>query len=185
MIFTVPLLSLKQAEMTPVCAPVATSRGEAPRQKLALRRGGQAKADPVRPVATRLPAGRALPRSDQAIAPWMNRGLCVRCQETLGGESPMYGTVARMRLKPGMEAKLKEEMAQYEGLKIPGFVSTMVYRMDRDPNEIYMAVAFKDKESYHANARDPKQDERFRKMRAFLAAEPEWHDGEIIASDKV
>jgi quinol monooxygenase YgiN len=95
----------------------------------------------------------------------------------------MYGTVARMRLKPGMETKLKEDMAQYEGLKIPGFVSTMVYRMDRDPNELYMAVAFKDKESYVANARDPKQDERFRKMREFLAADPDWHDGEIIASD--
>ncbi len=95
----------------------------------------------------------------------------------------MYGTVARMRVKPGMEAKLKEDMAQYEGLKIAGFVSTMVYRMDRDPNELYMAVAFRDKASYVANARDPKQDERFRKMREFLAADPEWHDGEIIASD--
>ena len=94
----------------------------------------------------------------------------------------MYGTVARMRVKPGMEAKLKEEMAQYERLKIPGFVSTMVYRMDRDPNEIYMTVAFKDKKSYVANAQDPKQDERFRKMRALLAADPEWHDGEIIES---
>jgi len=74
-------------------------------------------------------------------------------------------------------------MAQYEGLKIPGFVSTMVYRMDTDPNELYMAVAFKDKESYVANARDTKQDERFRRMRAMLTADPEWHDGEIIASD--
>ncbi len=95
----------------------------------------------------------------------------------------MYGTVARMRLKAGMEAKLKADMAQYERLKIPGFVSTMVYRMDADPNELYMAVAFKDKASYVANARDPKQDERFKRMRAFLAADPEWHDGEIIASD--
>lgn len=95
----------------------------------------------------------------------------------------MYGTVARMRLKPGMEAKLKEDMAQYERLKIPGFVSTMVYRMDNDSNELYMAVAFKDKESYVGNAQDPNQDERFGKMRALLAADPEWHDGEIIASD--
>ncbi len=95
----------------------------------------------------------------------------------------MYGTVPRMRLKAGMEAKLKEDMARYERLKIPGFVSTMVYRMDTDPNELYMAVAFKDRESYVANARDPKQDERFRRMRAMLAADPEWHDGEIIASD--
>lgn len=88
-----------------------------------------------------------------------------------------------MRLKPGMAAKLTEDMAQYEGLKIPGFVSTVVYRMDDDPNEIYMAVVFKDKATYVANARDPKQDERYRKMRAALAADPEWHDGEIISSE--
>ena len=94
----------------------------------------------------------------------------------------MYGTVARMQLKPGMESKLVDEMAQYERLKIPGYVNTMVYRMDRDPNEMYVAVAFKDKESYVANARDPKQDERFRKLRGLLTADPEWHDGEVIGS---
>lgn len=96
----------------------------------------------------------------------------------------MYGTVARLQLKPGMEADLKREMAKYPSLKIPGFVNTMVYRMDRDANECYLAVAFKDKESYLANARDPKQDERYGKMRALLAADPEWHDGEIVWSEK-
>src|SRR5437660_11025897 len=72
-----------------------------------------------------------------------------------GEDSWMYGTVARMRLKPGLEAKLKDDMAQYDQLKIPGFVSTVVYRMDRDPNEIYMAVVFKDKASYTKNAAIP------------------------------
>jgi quinol monooxygenase YgiN len=94
----------------------------------------------------------------------------------------MYGTVARMRLKPGTEAKLMADMAQYDDLKIPGFVSTTIYRMDSDPNEVYMAVVFKDKASYTANAQDPKQDQRFRTMRASLVADPEWHDGEIVRS---
>ena len=94
----------------------------------------------------------------------------------------MYGTVAHLRLKPGMEADLDKEMAHYESLKIPGFVSTMLYRMDRDSNEFYMAVAFTDKASYLANARDPKQDERFKRMAALLTEAPEWHDGEIIGS---
>lgn len=96
----------------------------------------------------------------------------------------MYGTVARLQLKPGIEANLKEEMAKYPGLKIPGFVSTMLYRMDRNANDCYLAVAFKDKDSYLANARDPKQDERYQRMRALLAADPEWHDGEIVWSEK-
>lgn len=92
----------------------------------------------------------------------------------------MYGTVARLQLKPGMEASLMAEMEKYPGLKIPGFVSTMVYRTDGNANECYLAVAFKDKDSYQANARDPKQDERYQRMRAVLAADPEWHDGEIV-----
>jgi len=62
-----------------------------------------------------------------------------------------------------------------------------VYRMDQDASECYLAVAFavafKDKASYVANARDPKQDERYRQLRALLAADPEWHDGEIVWSE--
>ena len=67
----------------------------------------------------------------------------------------MYGTVARMRVKPGMEAKLKEDMAQYDQLKIPGFVSTVVYRMDRDPNEIYMTVASRTRRATSRTRRIP------------------------------
>ena len=95
----------------------------------------------------------------------------------------MYGTIARLKIKPGSEASLKEEMGKYPGLKIPGFVSTMLYRMDRDANEWYMVVAFDDRQSYHANAQNPEQDERYQRMRALLAADPEWHDGEIIWSE--
>ncbi len=96
----------------------------------------------------------------------------------------MYGTVARLRLKPGMEAKLREDLDRYPALKIPGFLSTMLYRMDDDANDCYLVVAFKDNESYHANAHDPKQDERYQRMRAILAADPDWHDGEIVWSEK-
>lgn len=60
----------------------------------------------------------------------------------------------------------------------------MLYRMDGDAHDCYLVVAFKDKESYHANARDPKQDERYQRMRAILVADPEWHDGEIVWSEK-
>ena len=45
----------------------------------------------------------------------------------------MYGTIARMRIKPGMEASLREDMRRYDDLKIPGYVSTTVYRMDNIP----------------------------------------------------
>lgn len=95
----------------------------------------------------------------------------------------MYGTVARLQFKPGMGADLKRELDKYPSLRIPGFASTLVYRMDRDANECYLVVAFKDKASYQANAQDPKQDARYQQLRAMLVADPEWHDGEIIWSE--
>ena len=92
----------------------------------------------------------------------------------------MYGTVARMQLKPGSAEKMKDYMGSYERVNIPGFVNTFVYQTDSDPNVLYMAVVFDSKESYTANAGDPAQDKRFREMMELLSAEPEWHDGEII-----
>jgi quinol monooxygenase YgiN len=92
----------------------------------------------------------------------------------------MYGTIARMKLKPGGAEKLGELMKEYEGITIPGSVMTYVYRMDKDPNEFYMSVVFEDKASYVKNADDPAQNERFIKMMEFLEGEPEWHDGEIV-----
>jgi hypothetical protein len=45
-----------------------------------------------------------------------------------------------------------------------------------------MVVAFESKDAYWANARSPEQDARFKEMRALLASDPEWHDGEIVGS---
>lgn len=67
----------------------------------------------------------------------------------------MYGTVARARLKPGMEKQLLEQFLIFEAAKVPGVVATYCYRMDSDPNEYYMAVVFSSKEAYRANAESP------------------------------
>ena len=92
----------------------------------------------------------------------------------------MYGTVARMRIKPGMADQLMATSREYEQFQIPGFVHSYIYRMDADPNEVYMAVVFESKEAYAANAQSPEQDARFRKMMEALDGPPEWHDGEIV-----
>lgn len=93
----------------------------------------------------------------------------------------MYGTVARLRVKPGAESQLQQQMKDFEAVKVPGFVTTYVYRMDADPNDYYMAVIFDSKDAYEANAKSPEQDVRYREMLKSLQGEPEWHDGEIIA----
>lgn len=92
----------------------------------------------------------------------------------------MYGTVARMRAKPGSGDQLTALAADYEDLDVPGFVASYVYRLDDNENDYYMAVIFEDRESYHRNAQDPAQDERYRRMRELLEADPKWHDGEVV-----
>ena len=91
----------------------------------------------------------------------------------------MYGTVARFRVKPGSEAKLQEVM-KAEETGIPGYLGSIVYRMDADPNEMYLAVIFDSKDAYVKNADSAEQEARFRDFQALLDSDPEWHDGEIV-----
>jgi heme-degrading monooxygenase HmoA len=91
----------------------------------------------------------------------------------------MYGTVARLRVKPGMAEQFATISARNEDVPIPGFIGTYVYRMDKDSNEFYLVVMFDDRASYRRNAEDPAQDRRYREMRETLAEDPDWHDGEI------
>ncbi len=92
----------------------------------------------------------------------------------------MYGTVARLRVKPGMEEAMQADMSSFESLNVPGFIGTWVYKMDNEPNVYYLVVGFQDKDSYVNNANDPAQDARYRTMLGYMDGEPEWHDGEVV-----
>ena len=94
----------------------------------------------------------------------------------------MYGTIARVRVKPGRAEDLRALTAQYDELGIPGFVASYLYQAEGSPDELWLAVIFVDRESYRLNAGDPAQDARYREMRALLEADPEWHDGAIIGT---
>lgn len=92
----------------------------------------------------------------------------------------MYGTVARMKVKPGELEQLQKVLAS--DVKADGEMAIYTYQLDADPNELIISVVFKDKKSYFDNADDPKTDEWFQAVRAHLEADPEWNDGEIIYS---
>jgi quinol monooxygenase YgiN len=92
----------------------------------------------------------------------------------------MYGTVARMRAKKGMESRLQDVMKEYEEVVVPGFLASYVYRLDREPDTYYLAVVFENRASYETNAGSPEQDARYRRLAVLLDGEPEWNDGEII-----
>jgi quinol monooxygenase YgiN len=95
----------------------------------------------------------------------------------------MYGTVARMKAKPGTGELLTELGRQFHEDRPAGMVGTWVYQMDADPDEYILAVAFESREAYTANAASPGQDARYRELRALLEADPEWNDGEIVHAD--
>jgi quinol monooxygenase YgiN len=94
----------------------------------------------------------------------------------------MYGTIARFRVKPGMEEQLMQVGLEEQAAQIPGWIAQYVYRMDANPNEYYLVVIFESKEAYIANAGSPEQDARYRTIRALLEDDPDWHDGEIVAA---
>jgi quinol monooxygenase YgiN len=94
----------------------------------------------------------------------------------------MYGTVARMRIKPGMEATMTDQLRMFEAAKVPGAKAVYMYRTDANPSEYYMAVVFESKEAYLANANSADQQARYQEYMRALDGPPEWHDGEIVAS---
>jgi heme-degrading monooxygenase HmoA len=88
----------------------------------------------------------------------------------------MYGTIARVQAKSGA----LESMRRMEEHHPKGFIASYIYRMDSNPDELWMSVVFEDEASYRANADSPEQDRAYREMRTHLREDPEWHDGEII-----
>ncbi len=101
----------------------------------------------------------------------------------------MFGTVARMKLKPGSFEKMQALMKGFEERQVKGFVYNAVFRSKTDPDEVWLTVGFEDEASYRANAEDPQTQQMSRQYQDFLAAPPEWHDGEIVtmtrAEDRV
>jgi quinol monooxygenase YgiN len=94
----------------------------------------------------------------------------------------MYGTIARLRVRQDALEDFLKVAQDIESARIPGQAGILVYQMDKDKREFYMAVAFESREAYFANANSPEQHERFLQLMSVLEAEPEWHDGEIVYS---
>jgi quinol monooxygenase YgiN len=108
------------------------------------------------------------------LVPWF------RVSNSKHKEAIMYGTVARFQVKPGSEEALRRLSSDPAYQEVPGWVGEIVYRSDSDPNEYYLAVVFESKEAYWANAQSPEQDARYCELRELMAADPEWHDGEVV-----
>ncbi|WP_119072197.1 hypothetical protein [Aggregatilinea lenta] len=92
----------------------------------------------------------------------------------------MYGTIARMQLKPGaLDAMMAFGREQPPP---PGDGVMLVFQMDNNPDELYLIVAAESEEAYRAVANSPEQHQRFLQMMELLVAEPDWHDGRVVAA---
>ncbi len=94
----------------------------------------------------------------------------------------MYGSVARWQIKEGKEREMEQLADELMQVKLPGMRSVLVYRADTNPREYWVASCWDSKDAYTTNSNTPEQDQRFRQLRDLMDAEPEWHDGEIVAS---
>lgn len=93
----------------------------------------------------------------------------------------MYGTIAKMRVKPGAEPLLNAWMEGFNrAIRDAGWLSSTIYQSDEDPHIYWMSTVFTSREAYRANAESPKQDARYRRLRSCLESDPEWHDGGVI-----
>ncbi|MDP7102161.1 MAG: hypothetical protein QGI88_05775 [SAR202 cluster bacterium] len=54
--------------------------------------------------------------------------------------------------------------------------------LDSDPQDMIMMGIFENKDVYHTNADDPDQDAWLQRLMGDLESEPQWHDGEFIAT---
>jgi hypothetical protein len=94
----------------------------------------------------------------------------------------VYGTVAFLQFKPGFDRRIHDVLSDLQADNIPGVVFEHVYQTDAAARAYVMVVGFTSREAYRANAASPEQHARYLAFRELLAADPEWHDGEIVYS---
>jgi heme-degrading monooxygenase HmoA len=96
----------------------------------------------------------------------------------------MYGTVARLQVKPGQEEAvqaLNERWLRERKPEATGFIADYALKSERNPGEWIVLVIFDTEANYRKNAADPAQHRQFEELRALLESDPEWNDGEIFA----
>jgi len=99
----------------------------------------------------------------------------------------MWIQIIKTRLKPGREAELSSIIDQLKALEVPnsGLVRSTATRDQKDPNTIYMIVAFESEEKARARENDPRRQEGLAGVRQTMAeifeGPPEFLDLEVLA----
>jgi quinol monooxygenase YgiN len=94
----------------------------------------------------------------------------------------MYGSIARWHIKEGKQQELEELVAKVVRDRASAGLAVHVYRSDSDPPEYWVAGVFKSREAYRASSDVPGTASGYQQLRGLMDSDPEWHDGEVIAS---
>lgn len=92
----------------------------------------------------------------------------------------MYGTLGRMKVKPGKLEDLVANLNNPRAAQMSGYRGSYVLVAD-EGDEVVVAVMYEDKDAYFAMVHDPATEENYPKLVALVEGEPEWMDGEWIA----
>jgi len=93
----------------------------------------------------------------------------------------MFGTVAIIKPNPGQEQAIADKLNEWwetRRTQIDGALSSAIHR---NGQELILSVVFDNEEHYRTNADDPAQDAWYREIRAMMAEDPRWLDGEVLA----
>lgn len=95
-------------------------------------------------------------------------------------------TFWRMKVLPGKVDELRALMAENgdDRLKDRGWVASVAGRHKENPDEVWGCVTWDTSERYYANAESPEQNATYERMRALLAADPEWFDCNVIEEQR-
>lgn len=89
----------------------------------------------------------------------------------------MFGTLGRMRIKPGSADELVRHFSDPEAAGARGFRG-MHLLISEDGDEAAVAVLFEDKDSYFEMVHDPRTEAAYPRLLELTDGEPEWTDGE-------
>jgi quinol monooxygenase YgiN len=90
----------------------------------------------------------------------------------------MFGTVGHVHFDPTNREELEKLLQDDAYLSVDGYRWAQLLFDENDPGHAVIVAVFEDRETYFRNADAPAQDERYRRMRAYLSEDPTWTDGE-------
>lgn len=92
----------------------------------------------------------------------------------------MFGTLGRMKARPGKLEELKAHLMDPGAAAMRGYRGSFLL-VAEEGDEVVVAVMFEDRDAYFEMVHDPRTDQNYQRLVTLVGAEPSWTDGEWIS----